>query len=107
MSDQPGLFDFRPPHQRPPELAPGLSRTQRKTAENAAWLARGVHPATRADLRPDGGTCGGCAHHHAYQDGRYDRTYHKCDRHRLGESHSDASDIRVGWPACALYEPAS
>ena len=26
--------------------------------------------------------------------------------HRLGESHSSASDIRASWPACVLWERA-
>jgi len=30
--------------------------------------------------------------------------HHKCDQHRLGESHSAASDVRVGWPACVRFE---
>lgn len=88
------------------DLSADAARTQR----NNDSIRRGVHPATgRALLDPlptVREACGGCAHHHAYE--RYSsrkKTFHKCDVHRLGQSHSAASDIRVSWPACALFEP--
>jgi hypothetical protein len=31
------------------------------------------------------------------------REFHKCELHTLGLSGSEASDIRVSWPACTLY----
>lgn len=87
---------------RLPQVAEHLSVTSRRTARNNALLARGVHPATHRPTT-DAGCCGDCAHHVI---ARLSRTYHKCARHVLGTSNSDASDIRVGWPSCELYEPA-
>lgn len=92
------LFDPGPPAEVPVDL----SRGQRMTMLHRRMLAAGVHPATRRPLFVGTGEkCGTCNHHHAYQ--RHVRTYHKCDLHTLGESRSEASDIRIGWPACALY----
>ncbi len=81
------------------------SATRRRTRRWTALLAAGIHPATRLRLddAPPGETCGTCAHHHAYRHGR--RTFHKCDQHRLGQSNSAASDIRVSWPPCPLWAP--
>ena len=92
------LFDLPPM----PEAKPEMSATQRLTVRNQRSLAAGIHPATRAPLRPEGGKCGDCIHHRAY--GHNLRTYHKCELHRLGTSSSASSDIRVGWPACVLFE---
>lgn len=92
------LFDLEPL----PIEEPGLSAGQRLTLRNRAQLDAGRHPATRGELRPELGTCGGCCHHLALQ--RNVRTYHKCDCHRLGVSHGAASDIRISWPACELFE---
>lgn len=88
------------------DLSPDAARTKR----NNDLIKAGIHPATKRRLlhqlpRVDE-ACGGCAHHHAYE--RYSsgkRTFHKCDLHHLGQSHSAASDIRVSWPACALFQP--
>lgn len=82
-----------------------LSAGRRRTIRDRALLDSGIHPATRRKLLAEPGhTCGDCVHHHHY--GWHNSSYHKCDQHRLGESHSEASDIRVGWPACVLWEPA-
>ena len=72
------------------------------TANNKAKLDAGIHPATLLPVRLEGGTCGTCVHHQAYT--WQSKMFHKCDIHRLGESHSEASDIRVHWPACTKYE---
>lgn len=75
------------------------------TAANNARLARGIHPATRVPLWiGTGERCGTCAHHQIIGAGNKHRL-HKCAQHRLGMSASEASDIRVSWPACALYRP--
>lgn len=86
----------------------GLSPGAKRNAKNRALLAVGIHPATRRPLYQGTGVeqCGNCVHHHAYANYRPGKTFHKCDRHRLGESHSEASDIRVGWPGCELWEEA-
>ena len=79
-----------------------LSADRRRKIRNDALIAGGIHPATRhtiatGELR----TCRDCAHainvHVA-------RSYWKCERHRLGMSASAASDIRLSWPACSLFE---
>lgn len=82
----------------------GLSATARLTQRNNDSLAAGIHPATGLSILQgiNSGTCGECIHHHAYF--HHTRTYHKCDCHRLGESHSSASDIRVSWPACSNFQ---
>lgn len=77
------------------------SRRTDYTARNKAMLEGGHHPATGSKLRPDLGTCGDCVFHvERHMGGRY----HKCKNHRLGLSGSEASDIRVGWPACDFFE---
>lgn len=79
-----------------------ISVTRRRTLRNAALLKRGIHPATRHPLLdPPGRTCGECGHHKIHS---HTRIWHKCELHRLGMSSSNASDIRVSWPACALFE---
>lgn len=88
-----------------PGVEPGpepLSADRRRTLANANLLASGVHPATRRPLAGEG-TCGTCAHAGRWSNGN--RAWWKCDLHRLGVSHSAASDIRVSWPACVLWEP--
>lgn len=99
------LFELDPIRVPPPgtELVPSAGR--RLTLRNNESLARGVHPATRKPVAANGETCGTCAHHRHYD--WHNRSYHKCAKHRLGESHSAASDIRVSWPACALWEAAA
>lgn len=85
-----------------PEPRPRLSADQRLTKRNADLLAKGKHPATLLPLLGSDATCGGCAHHQALD--HHNRTFHKCDVHRLGISHSSASDVRVSWPACVRFE---
>lgn len=85
-----------------PEPPPKLSAGQKLTKRNAELLARGRHPATLLPLLGSDDKCGDCSHHHRYS--YRDDAYHKCDQHRLGESHSAASDVRVGWPACVRFE---
>lgn len=47
----------------------------------------------------EGQRCGECAHLLAV---RYSRTYYKCQRSHM--SASNATDWRVSWPACGLFE---
>lgn len=79
-----------------------LSDGRRLTARNRALLEAGIHPATRYPLAEGDSTCGDCRWHDAFR--HHSGIDHKCSRHRLGESHSSASDIRVSWPACLLWE---
>lgn len=84
-----------------------LSADARRTLRNRRLIASGIHPATHRRIlleAPNNPTCGDCAHHRAYRNHRGDGNWHKCARHHLGESHSAASDIRVSWPACELFE---
>lgn len=80
-----------------------LSPTRRLTIRNQTLLAQGVHPATRRPIAGIDETCGSCAHCTRFS-GSIGRVYIKCDLHRLGRSHSEASDIRASWPACELWK---
>lgn len=98
------LTSGRHPFLEPPRPTPdrALSPDARRTARNRQLLADRVHPATYAALLdPEWGfTCRDCAH--ATHVSRGNTNPWKCDRGRLGLSHSAASDIRVSWPACTL-----
>ena len=89
-----------------PDGAGDESATVRRTRRNNELIEAGRHPATLRPLLPLKADlhCGDCAHHLVAHGNT--KTYHKCARHRLGPSHSEASDIRVSWPACELFEPA-
>lgn len=80
----------------------GLSADRKRTLRREAELAAGVHPTTKRPLLHAewGFTCGSCAHHLAH---RRASTFHKCEAAPGGLSHGPASDVRVSWPACALY----
>jgi len=87
---------------RPPRLD-GLSTDAARTQRNRELLASGAHPATEVAVTIGPSlTCSGCTHLHYVHRGNT-RAY-KCDAHRLGMSHSAASDVRVSWPACDWYE---
>lgn len=96
MTADPRLFDVPDP-----EPVEQLSYGRRLTLRNQAAFEQGRHPATGLPLadNPDL-TCGTCDHHVVHRLGH---TYHKCKLHRLGRSHSEASDIRVKWRACTAY----
>ncbi len=81
-----------------------VSATRRRTIRNNSLLAAGTHPATLQPVQRDTtNTCGTCVHHVVVH--HHNNYFHKCEQHRLGKSHSGASDIRVGWPACTLHQP--
>jgi hypothetical protein len=90
----------------PPPRCGGLeeSRDARRTRLNNEQLAQGRHPATRAALLDPawGYHCGDCTH--AFRVSLSTKQVWKCELHRLGPSHSEASDIRVGWPACTRFK---
>lgn len=92
------MFDL-PPLPEPEKL----SLARRRTLANNGMLDRGIHPATGRPLKGGDQTCGDCFHHKART---HNRSWHKCELHRLGLSGSEASDIRVSWPACALFDPS-
>ncbi len=97
---------FEPPDPLVDPLAPKgdivPSAGRRLTIRNANSFARGIHPATGQRLAGNGETCATCTHH-LHLDW-HNRSFHKCAKHRLGLTHSSASDIRTGWAACALWE---
>lgn len=116
--DQALAIDLGPPRPRPgdhmPPLGPrrnaaGESADQARTRRRAEALAAGIHPVTRrpllrltaepGDEAAQTATCGTCAHHVVRRLGG---TYHKC---HLKETGGAATDLRVRWPACVLYEP--
>jgi hypothetical protein len=78
-----------------------LSAGQRLTARNKLMIERGKHPATHRPIVL-GATCGQCANHVAVH--HHNGIYHKCRLGLYGLSHSTASDIRVSWPSCELFE---
>lgn len=87
----------------PVEPEPKLSYGRRLTIRRQAALDAGRHPVTGLFLQPVGlgHHCGGCSHLRVI---RYAGTYHKCD---LNDTHSQATDVRKTWPACARYEEAT
>jgi hypothetical protein len=82
---------------------PGESVTRRRTRRNNELIAAGRHPATGAALIDAGWhyRCGDCSHAVRFHVGN--KKFWKCELHRLGMSASEASDIRVGWPACSRF----
>lgn len=99
------LFPDIPPDPVPPINEPKLQRLsagRRLTERRALLVAAGYHPLSnvlpRLPLNQDPQLrCGGCSHvMHNY------RGYIKCD---LWPSRSDASDIRLKWPACINWTP--
>lgn len=101
MSEQAALF-AHPEVIAQPANPDALSPGRRRTLRQKRLLAAGRHPATLVALAADRGTCGECVHSHRHDHGN--RAYWKCELHRLGESASEASDIRVSWPACIRFE---
>jgi hypothetical protein len=115
----------------PPKVGSPAGKRVNYTAKNRALLEAGIHPATGRRLLRDepcpvegcpiegehhhvGGddvvmaakptTCRDCTHCEQHSAGGHGYVW-KCAKHRLGMSHSEASDIRVGWPACILFAP--
>jgi hypothetical protein len=84
------LFDPDPADQPQP-----LSADRGRTLKRLQLLQRGIHPATRHPLQPEH-VCGTCAFR------RKVNSWHKCLK--AGASSSAATDIRVSWPACDLWE---
>lgn len=93
--------------------ADGLSPTQRRTQRQKAKLSAGRHPATNSPLldEPDtddqwGFTCRDCVHSFRYRPGN--TTVWKCWlQFRQARGSSEATDIRIGWPACTHLRIAS
>lgn len=96
MNDR--LFDVAPVG--PGTAATALSYGQRLTIRARTAIANGRHPANGLPIDTTH-TCGTCDHLNRYE--YHTRTRIKCPMHRLGESHSEASDMRTNWPACPHY----
>lgn len=78
------------------------SPDQRRTRRRREMLADGINPASkRALLWESRATCGDCEHHFTH---RTNRTFHKCAKAPGGPTGGPATDVRVSWPACVLYE---
>ena len=91
------------PH-RPNRDADGLSTQQRRTIRQRNELEAGRHPLSGLDLLDSdwGYTCGDCAHAFRYRPGN--RTVWKCRPvFELARGSSEATDLRVGWPACTNF----
>ena len=95
MPDEIGTFTLNDPLR---EMLHGESPDRRRTARAKVLLSQNIHPLTMRPLAQNGETCGTCAHHWVHQRSK---RYHKCD---LKDSSSAATDIRVSWPACQLWE---
>ena len=98
-----------------PDIGPGgrdgdgLSATQRRTIRQRRAIKAGMHPLTQRPLidQPEndhdrwGYNCGDCAHAFRYRPGN--KTVWKCAiAFRAARGSSEATDLRVGWPACNL-----
>lgn len=83
------------------ETSVALSAGQRRTVKARATIEAGKHPANGLPIDTTH-TCGDCVNLNRYH--YRSRTYLKCEFHRLGESHSEASDMRASWPACPHWE---
>lgn len=81
-----------------------LSADQRRTQRARVAIANGRHPANGLPIDTDH-RCADCDHLKRYRHSS--RNYLKCAYHRLGESHSAASDMRASWPACPHFEAAT
>lgn len=88
------LFPYTSTGDIRPKKSAGQNRTERQRRD----LANRIHPATGRWVILVGATCGTCAHHFVHRMGK---RYHKCE---YTATRGPASDIRVGWPACTLWE---
>lgn len=82
-----------------------LSADRRRTLRQKADVERGVHPLTKEPTRPDLGTCGDCAFRTMVHGGN--KTFPKCFRPGVANTHSAATDVRAWWPACPGYRADS
>ena len=80
---------------------PDLSYGQRLTIRRRLAIEQGRHPANGLPINTTH-SCGECEHLNRYDYHR--RRYLKCEFHALGESHSEASDMRASWPACPHFK---
>lgn len=89
------LFDAGPAEPPPPKLGEDAARTARRRS----LLAAGIHPTSRRKLLGGNEVCGTCAHCVA---NRMNRTYWKCAK--VFVTNGPATDVRLSWPACDLWE---
>lgn len=88
------------------------AKTQKKRGNRINYTRRaqerivlGVHPLAGRKLADNGETCGSCGL--AVRLDYHSRAYWKCEaeNHRY-VTHSEATDIRLYWPACRLWQPS-
>lgn len=82
----------------------GLSYGARLTAQAQYDIEHGRHPANGLAINTFG-TCGECVHLEAIH--YHSKHLLKCEFHRLGKTHSEASDMRRKWPSCPHFSAAS
>lgn len=94
------LFEMAPIVAEPVEE---LSAGQKITRRHRIALELGKHPANGLPI-DEAHRCGDCAHFQRLD--YHTRHYAKCAYNRLGITHSEASDMRVNWPACPHFKEA-
>ena len=90
------LFDPGPPEPEPEPMSADRRRTQRRRE----LLDRGINPGSGRAIADNGEFCGTCAHIEVHC---LAKTYFKCGK--VLSTAGPATDIRVSWPACVLWEP--
>lgn len=100
------LFDGRLFDMPPVEPQPVLSADRRRTLRRRQELAEGTHPTTKRPLldKAWGFKCGDCDHHFTFST---NRNFEKCEKAAGGLTHGPASDVRLSWPACTLYQTSA
>lgn len=78
-----------------------MSYGRRLTLRNRRMLDAGRHPITGLPVRDGDETCGSCDHCFRWSRGG---SYFKCD---LNDTRSEATDLRVSWPACTAWKARS
>ncbi len=102
MGDQPTLFDLGDPAVPEESTFPdwfngkagGASYTQARN------VSRGRHP-MGSELHADKSTCGKCFYLYVRA---MSKRHYKCGNTAHAMTSGTATDVRLGWPGCSLYE---
>lgn len=81
-----------------PHIPDTLSDQRRRTLRQRQRIERGLHPLANGPINASGETCGSCAHCVGH---RQAQSWYKC---ALIGGHSNATDIRLSWPACSAWK---
>lgn len=82
-----------------------IRQLKNPTRRDKDWakIAVGIHPFGPAVRQPVGEKrCGDCKW--AYPVDDFNKRFWKC--HKRGYSRGEATDLRVSWPACEMFEDA-